>query len=348
MDQHSPKHVFYVHSYLTYIVACSVVAHLRLPSKRVLLILGRGFTTPSCEFRVVALKPDQTKVAQVPTYGESFLILRRWRTIRSIDMLLEHFVADDSYVAYLPSTRNFLMQILATNRRCIAVNLIEEGLLTYTGRPLKEPNPSYRSFSGRAKARLKFFDHGNRSAFYSADLLPKETTTVFAISEAAKAALPQFRVEVLPNLVTPPIPSDYILSGASVFFMDPLVEQKITSLDIILTILQSLPPMGAAGARLWLKWHPSQMIHHDLERRLQAANIVHQVIPDDIAAESILLQSKGLHVFGFGSSLLFYAALWGHNSYSLLPTLGRIDPEALDRHRKITMPEVFYRMVQQL
>lgn len=78
---------------------------------------------------------------------------------------------------------------------------------------------------------------------------------------------------------------------------------------------------------------------------MDRAGMHYNVIPSTVAAESMLLKSRDMTVYGFHSSLLYYAALWGHRAVSLLKVLERLDPGFLRRHARLNLPETFFRRV---
>jgi hypothetical protein len=295
--------------------------------------------------RTVALTDSEEDLARLPTYGERFLFLRRRSALRGIDRVLGQFAGEFQFAVYLPSTRNFLMQFLATHRRCAAVHFLEEGLMTYTGEALKPRLSQYTDcFRGRIMRWLKQLDHGNRSLCYF-DLENQPDPITFTVSEELRSDLPTHRVCVLEKLVVPDIPQRYVLSGATVFFMDPIVEQGMTSLDSVVQLLLNIGKGLDGNDRLWIKWHPTQRLHPCIMDSLNRHGLHYEVIPASVAPESLLLRSRGLSVFGFSSSLLYYAALWGHRAVSLIKVLETMDSGFAARHAQFNLPAAFYRRV---
>ena len=242
------------------------------------------------------------------------------------------------------------MQFIATHPKCIGVNIIEEGLMTYTGQFFKPHQPYYtKSLRGQITKYVKYFNHVNRSHYYEARPYA-DRPILFAISTELQNRITEMDVIVLPRIITPDLPKEFSLYGNTIFVMDLLVEREITSSKILLSILDLLiqAPL-IRERRIMIKFHPEQNIQNQIIRRFQEKEIDYQIIPNHVSVEAILLNYHHLNIYGFHSSLLFYASLWGHNAYSLLEILKTIDPLTTRRYQDKNIPlDIFFQKVNML
>lgn len=340
------KHIFYVHSHITYIVSRSVILQEGIPLENTYFIFGRGYTVEDLRSRYVNLTDDQIMLTKIPTYGERFLI-RKLRILNEIDRILARAAQGETFVLYLPSTKNYLMQFMVTNPRCLGFKIIEEGLSLYAGINVKTVNPYYQdTFIGHVKARLKYMDHLGRSTIYHKKLFSLPYC-LYTISDDLKRILPNEPVQVLHKWFIPEIPSDYRLAHESVFFFDGSVEQHILELEEFERVFgRFVQHWQKTGKRLWLKFHPAntkiQTVVYSLLKQ-QAVDYVE--IPLPVCPEAILLNSTELSVYGIYSSLLYYAAKFGHSAFSLS---NLIETPTAVSYVQSSMPRDFFAKVAQI
>lgn len=344
------KHVFYIHSYITYIVSLSAVKELKLPECDVVLVYGRGFAQvppPSYE-TIIRLDSELMALAQVPTYGERLLIIRWRTTIHRVDGLIRQAVSGEEFIAYLPFTRNFLMQLIVTHQLCAGLNFIEEGLLTYTN-SFNKPFNSYFSTTipGRISRWVKFLNHGNRSLVYR----PRGFSSVRLFLLSNEIKMSDVEARVLHELVFPPIADEYRLRDEFILVVDNSPGEQLVTLHTYETVIRQYADFcRMQGAKtLWIRFHPSYNTQLDITNMCETLGLHVRHIPNHVCVESVLFHSVGLTVTALHSSLLFYAALWGHRSYTMLEQVYSIEPEAKGRYqRAMSLPDVFFKYVQRL
>jgi hypothetical protein len=325
-------------------VSLSVISEANIPKKDVLFLYGRKFAYGEPpDITVVPLSNEQSDLLKIPSFGERFLALRRSKAVAEVDRLIEQFVEGEQFIAYLSSTRNFLMQLIATHPRCYSLAFIEEGLMTYTGEYYKQTEMSYfKNWLGILKRWIKFPEHLNRSYYYRPYHLNRPIP-VYVIANGLHA-LPGFDVRVLSKIVSPPIDAEYKLEKAHILFMQPIVELGAASLQSILKMIDVLVlHLASQGIGvLWIKFHPAQEIEDAVIDHLNCSGVSYRVIPTGISAEAILLNSKDLVTYAINSSLLFYAVCWGHHSYSLSNVLEEIDPHFKLVYKTWHIPRIYF------
>ena len=139
------KHVFLLHSSITFLVAEGVREHRGIPSEDAIYLLSRGDTPPPCETRVVPVEfshnPESFPTAQIPILS--------WGRLAEFDRWLDEVVERSDYELYLPQTGQRFMRLLMTHPGCRAVALIEEGLASYWSRGGERARPIRASVEDR-------------------------------------------------------------------------------------------------------------------------------------------------------------------------------------------------------
>lgn len=337
------KHLFYIHSHITYIVAASIVTNQNLPHEDVLFFFGRDFSINACPFPSVSLPVQEWRLSNIPSYGEPFLLFREGRFLLRVEKRINEFINNQDFVAYLPLTKNYLMQWIQTHRRCVELNILEEGLLFYTGNSVK---PDARIFgdqvAGKFQTILRYPNHLNRSVMFKKG--KAQLSKLYTVSESQDwpDSIAEYATTVRP-LYKPEVPEEYRLDRAAVFFWDGLPESGVTSIEALRKVFGCfLDHIERQGYPLYIKYHPTSKHVNDFNILIQERNMTSTQIPPEISAEGILLWSTNLTVYGFHSSPIFYASLWGHPSYSLIETLYQIDPVAEERYVRIGVPSIFF------
>lgn len=339
-------HIFYVHSYITYIISISVLEKLSLNPSDVIFLYGRGFNSQErADIKSYQLDTGIMKLSKVPSYGMPLLLIKQHKYINQIDALISRVTDGSQYTAYLPLTKNFLMGLIGTHRLCVDIAFIEEGLLTYTGNFKKPPTQNPYAVS----TILRYLNHGYRTFVYRPYTFPLPTR-LYALHDGVEVDKSEFSIHVV-KPSAPTLSQQYILNHASIFVIDTVVEDGITSLDCFKQVIQSFITLciNHNQFEVWLRFRPGLSPDTSLLSLFEENAITTHLIPEHVSVEAVLLRSTNLSVFGLHSSLLFYAALWGHKSYSLLSILFEIDQQAAEKYKQsIFLPSVFYNLVNSM
>ena len=335
-------HIFYIHSNITLLAALATTHYLEI--KRATFIFGRGFKNNFVQvpYQVINLPAIIERLATIPTYGKSFLMIRYFFSLRETDKLLKS-IGKDNFSIYLPNTRTYLMQFLITNKGCKSFNIIEEGLVVYGGinELIKKTNKFYCStFIGRLLRSLKYINHAGRSQFYYKSEVFLDKAFLFSNSklnlEINNVNIVQLDWPLL-NLTLPE------LSNKSIFVFDNTVGEKITDLETNIKIVNRIIEK-LNKERLLIKFHPAQQDKFEIIQSLNKSKIQYEVISEAVPLELVFLQSKNIKVYGIFSSLLFYAASAGHMSYSFIHLAAEEDPK-ISLWADQYMPQDFFNTV---
>jgi hypothetical protein len=96
-----------------------------------------------------------------------------------------------------------------------------------------------------------------------------------------------------------------------------------------------------------VKFHPANKKSQALLDILDSLGINYHVIDLDTPLELVFVKSKNLKVYGLFSSLLFYATITGHQSFSYAKHAEKFD-DRIELMMSKLMPQVFFEKVKML
>jgi hypothetical protein len=348
------KHIFYLHSYITYIVALGTIKVEKIPKEDVLFIFGRKFKPVICPYQELTSPAEYDILLELSGQGEEFGFVKNYSKIKSFDKWLSSLALQNDFQVYLPNRMNYYMQLMASHPKCKGYHIIEEGLLLYS-RQFEDIIKIRKIFYSKSpKQYLKklahFFRHGNRSSSFR-DFKYDFECKVYGISPVLNSILHDQNtiiVPILPEYI--PLDEKYHLNNVSLFFMDALVEQFFADKDKVIEVYTYLlDNVLNKNEKLYIKFHPAQsdemieILLSELEKR----NIDHEVIPPHISAEMILMKSKNLKVYGFFSSLLYYALIFDADVYSLSDRL-KVKDKLYEDFLRTNIPDIAKQAVTML
>lgn len=313
------KHVFYIHSHITYYVTLAIISKYKISSKDIFFIISRGYKNTSLETsRCIDFTEIHSDIDKI--YIKDFY--KTYRYIDKVDKTLTSKIRDQDFIVYLPLMRHKLMQIIATNKNCKTLNIIEEGVSAYASyfMNIKEKNPLKRI----GKLIVNDFINIGRGRFYYVkpfDLrkFKKESNPIFyTITNKGFNGIcyDVEKVEVVKEQ-----DFNYLISNKNVLVLEGAVEQGNLKFKTFINAINILLEENYME-ELFIKFHPAQ-IDANKNKILEICNRYVKklvVIPNEIPFEQIAVNNTGLNVFGFTTSLLFYSKEFGCNikSYEYL------------------------------
>ena len=130
--------IFIVHSNITLISSIAVIQQNKVQNP--LFILAEGYQSPALtkiEFESIQLPSNFTFLLNCPSYGSNN-ILKLFFLIKKFDSFVSSITQNSPFSLFLPHSKNFFYQVFLTHKKCIELNYIDEGLLSYTGNFHKE------------------------------------------------------------------------------------------------------------------------------------------------------------------------------------------------------------------
>jgi len=315
------KHIFYVHSGITYLVSLAVIDHLKLELNAVVIIICRSIKIDE-KFCCIKLEPNEENIALLPSYGSPD-VLRNLSVLRKLDTKMRAVSRDKGFTLYLPSEKNYLMQFLQSHPLCFRRNFIEEGLLTYRAGFVKS-RPPMTKLVDNFKHFLRFLFHLNRTSGIPNPEARKDFT-IYVVTKTAQHILRDYKV-VLLNASSVQIDQQIALAPfTALYIFDAVVEMSLCANDNFMECLENFVAKHVPRQGLAIKFHPFQKEHDQYLAIFNKYNIQYTLLGSEVIPEVLLAQQKNLSIYGLSSSVLFYAKEMGHCVRSFSSELAKKD-----------------------
>lgn len=329
------RHVFFVHSYITYLVGRQVITHERLTPADCLLLLLRGFAAPAdC--------PIASAPIDAVTIPFALRFWQVWAKVAALDRRIDELTGGADFTLYAPHTDNSTVRLLYTHPRCRAICYVEEGLASYTPRarwrkPYSFVNHVLRRLYSRGRyPELQHFEDFYQKAYCVSDHcfpgMPRKVVL----------PIPFHQVHVEPNP-----------SGQAVLVLDAVVEFGVVAPPLMRQALQSLLDwlLGQGRRQILYKYHPVQA--RDPARRVfyeqevfgpYRDRLEFVELPAALALEELAVSYSDVLFAIMGSSVGLYAAFSGQRVVSVAKQLAAVSDQFAAR--MTLMPPVFFEVIE--
>jgi len=333
------KHIFLVHTPITYLVSISVIKELKVSKEDAFVILH--------EFNDEAiLENDMYTSLRMEGVNEKKFFKKLYRFFRyfnigaRVDKLINAVITSQKFIAYVPVLTP-VHKFLITHPNCVAFNFIEEGLAQYFEEDtLESLNPLYRKYSWRSS----FFENSKRVLNemhlvlrgYNFKLagLPFSYSCYGSLKNIVFYGLTHDSYPLINNQKKVIISLEeknfnFIrqkyttnLNDKFVWVGDPGVihhgfNPKIYLRGIREGCINFIKDKGVKDT--YIKFHRDEPdnLRQAIKKLFQDNEISIHVIPDSTMMELLLFQAKNVTLIGVYSSLLYYASIMGHKSFSI-------------------------------
>lgn len=329
------KHIFAVHSPVTYLVAISVAESMKLPSSDVLLMCD-GFLNKDTRYVTVDVSAYYKRSDPVSRF---FFLIRYFNKASLLDTLINNFIAGDTFIAYVPVLR-FNEKVLITHKQCVGFNFIEEGLAHYykneslnslsvanSFEPWRSPlhkRKNWRRISSELVSLLRGYNFRLQTLPFSYSCYNNFPDVFFwGVTASAFPMAPPEKKHVVPFVQQLGTSGDKLdLSDKVIWIGDNGVDYYGYSKEVYLAgirdgFIRYLKEQGIKQA--YVKFHRGESRRmQDEQLELFAQNgLVVETIPGNIIMELSLMKARNVTMFGVCSSLLYYATIMGHRSISI-------------------------------
>ena len=236
------RHLFLIHSAITYLVARATIRHETLNSTACAYVLLRGFQ-PDPDDPVSA----RLALADNVTVPLTWRVGAVWGGIANLDRQVATLLANEPFVLYVPHLDLPTARLLYTNRRCRQVSYLEEGTASYVAPPtpafsVRDNVVRYLFSRGRYPAIAQFPDVHVHAYCIDAACFP-------GLARKVVLPLPFRRVTISPNP-----------GGQVILVLDALIEFNLVAPNALKQALDALFAwLEAQGQRQILyKYHPVQ------------------------------------------------------------------------------------------
>ena len=320
------KHVFTVHSPVTYFCACNVVLHENLNPENVIFLYS-------------SYTPKESIGSLLPSFQEKHKSL--WSKILTFNITKKH----DSYIDTICTGHDFIayidlahyyQKLLITHRNCHVFHFIEEGTASYLApqtlqeltRIESQSNFRFESIKSKFRSLLRIFRGYNlkllaipyfANAFSSLSGIrfygfhedvfpgvPEEKKIILCAKSLQHTAKKSNESQNLSDAVILIEESYFRSYGVNKEHVASCFERSLIWLNNNLNekqLLVKLRPGQKASDSLWITY-------------LKKYDKAYELISDDEPLEEKLIDSSNCIVLGTVSSLLFYAAVFGHKAFS--------------------------------
>jgi hypothetical protein len=334
------KHIFVVHTPITYLVSVSVINELKI-AKEDAIILFHEFDNKN-----FLHNEGYTAISTREFYRDKNIFGKLYNSVHyfnipaSIDELVCQTLRQEKFVAYIPVVTPFHKAII-THSNCISFNFIEEGLAQYW----KEETPeSLTSLYSKYTWRSSIFKTTTRTLNemylllrgYNFKLLGLPLSyscyggfnniTFYGLSEESFPLIKPSKKKVISfdkkkfSLVRQDYDLD--LSNKIIWIGDGSLTHYGFNKELYLKGIKEgcVDFINKKGAQeIFIKFSRDESEHlRDAVKKVFYENKISvSIIPDSVIMELLLLESKNATLIGVYSSLLYYASMLGHNAFSI-------------------------------
>lgn len=322
------KHIFFIHSSITYYVSISVVKYCNLSIEDVIFLLDKNYKNAYSNLGVTTV--DITNWERFPYPISLSSILMADKYIRRIDYNINKVCFNENYILYIHTTSTLFNQVLITNPLCVGYHFIEEGIANYRENLYYEPAvlrskvvslicKFYNMIHPRLSLNYPFLKYYEKKKF---------NPQYYYLENCYHVQEARSNVVLLPFYKESDF-GKFDLSDSLVFIMSPLIEFGLCSIGSLEKVLVGYFSRFKMFEKIYVKYHP---IQEDKVKQMfvsicnkYSLNLIE--IDKNIPMEQVLICSKNSNWVGFESSLLFYASIMNNaiHTYSLSNRLAEVD-----------------------
>lgn len=325
------KHVFIIHSNITYLAALGVICKEKIDLKEVVIISWRKFKQDT-PVRIYNLIPYSLKQSLLHPIDYLF-------TVRYLDRQITKLVNNEPYIAYTEALYCF-HDIVVTHPLCQKFHFIEEGLAVYDNAPEWSKQtynysckPSYR-YKGLSGIKRKLSDilmiiKGYKlemlglPAFYNAYFNAKGINfygfsdySFYGVQNLHRISLKEVKECFSWNLYYNKLENVDIWIGQN----SPAEDKE--AIDKYVKAIEegcAKKLISQGKNKIMVKFHPVEEMYAKRQtlKMFEKNGINVEIIPDDVILEIELFNAKNVTLYSVSSSLLVYASMLGIKCYSI-------------------------------
>ncbi|MGI8952514.1 MAG: hypothetical protein ACR2FN_13130 [Chitinophagaceae bacterium] len=333
------KHLFLVHSPVTYLTSVAVIKEQRLSKEDAVIIFieFEKLTQKNEQYTGVSLNEFFTN----KTFLKKFYNYFRYFNISTrIDKLVDSTIKQEKFIAYIPVLL-LASKALITHPNCCTFNFIEEGLANYYR---EETLNSLAAINSRDPWRSSVFKNMKtifnemylvlRGYNFKLQALPFSyscynsfnNVKFFGLSQNSFPLIDERKKIVVSfekkDFVSIKQPHDFILDNKIIWIGDGGVFHHGFSEALYLQGIKKgcIDFIKEKKQRnIFIKFHRDEpgYLRKKVQKLFEDNEISFEVIPDSVIMELLLFDAKNVMLIGVYSSLLYYASIMGHQSFSV-------------------------------
>lgn len=296
------KHLFIINSHTTFLTSMGVVEYLKLNENDVYFLYVRNYNNSiiSVDYHVVKasfLMQFESQLFQTK--------IKRFKALKKIDDFILKNI-NDKFHLYCPHLENAVWQAFYTNSFCIDMSYIQEGGIPYSRAYITKMSIKEKlkfTLSNKIYRLTKRVWHGG---WYTEGTMKKQKEIhSYAINYSFFHYLPSINhivkwPSVKLNITIPKFSHVFIFDG---FVSNGVIEPEIYDKYCKKIILENI------GQKNFVKFHPAQT-HDEIKTITQIFEENHcsyEILPNAIPFELFLSAYSDFIIYGFSSSLLYFA-----------------------------------------
>lgn len=325
------KHIFSIHSPLTFFVSYAIIDHLKLDKEDVIFI-SKNYKVPIDDYKVYSIEYPKSKW---------YNYLQMCNLPAKYDLYIKKLTGGEAFIAYLTWITNY-EKIIITNPLCKQFHFIEEGIPIYKENndlyslTLNYPRQGFRikslfdkSILNALKTALSGFNQKLLSLhFHYMGYISLSGIKFYGISNNAFYNAPQSK-----KVILKPSPGSEVVRKMA---KEIKLDNEVIWIDgsfgkdfgfsenqyhkAIHKAIDRLEKMNLLKRIMYLKLRPNDLNLDKsyLIKALKNKEYHVEILPDNIVLESVFLLSKNCIVIGALSTALETAQVFGHKSYSII------------------------------
>ena len=322
------KHIFTIHSPITFLMAFSIARQEKLNQEDV-VVISSNYTLP-IPFGMV-----------IPAFSE---INQSWRAKfasfnvgKAFDFYVKDIIGSSKFTAYVDIMHTY-QKLLVTHENCKDFHFFEEGTDSYM---LPQSLEDFTRTSVSTQFRNKKYPNNLREVlrtlrgytsalhslpYHSQSYQYEKTRKYYCLSNYCYPEINSAqKIQVKPNFDKKElnILSSSIQLNNAIVIVEETYPDKYGLTDEeykrILGLTFKKLVIAKDNSEIYLKLRPAKKdLDSRLTRLLDELGFKFNIIPNNTLAEGLFINSQNLKVVGFVSSLLMYASIFGHDGYSMI------------------------------
>lgn len=335
------KHIFTIHSPITYFISLGIIESLNI-NKNDVLLYSNGYNPPFIDYDILL---------SVGSSQKTFIRkLKEFNVPKTIDANINKIISDDKFTVYA-DLMSYEQRVLITHPKCEKFHFIEEGLSTYADyddlllHTINDRFVPFRiDYNRDVKHIISIIIRALRGFSLRMITMPYNPNCYsffkdvhfYCFSESCFPHVPAEKKHIIKfdslKKYVKKLSYNIELNNEVIWIDDSYVKSYNLSINNqkkmerdILNIISS----KFNKKQIYIKFRPKTQ-NRRLIKLVEDNKINYKIIPDNTIIEALLLNSSNCILIGNVSIVLYYASLMGHKSYSIYDRLNEKVPSIYD------------------
>ncbi len=333
------KHLFLVHSPITYLISVSIITELKIAKEDAVIVFHEFDEVDKQNDQYIGVIINRVYIKKL-SFRKFYNYIRYFNIINRIDRLVNAIIKNQKFISYIP-VLTYIGKSLITHPNCTSFSFIEEGLghyykeetvhsLTATNskdlfrssglknirRVLSETYLLYRGYNFKLQALP--FSYSCYHSFKNVGFYGLSSDSFPLIDQEKKIIIPF----VAKNFGLIKQDESINLNSKIIWVGDGSVSQHGFSQNLYLEgikegCIRFLKEKETKN--IFIKFHRDETnnLRKIIKKIFEDNQIEVQVIPDSVIMDLLLFIAEYVILIGVYSSLLYYASVMGHTSFSI-------------------------------